>query len=130
MLVLRAMFTVVGLAGLTLLAFAARFTWTTVRFLTRGVRAEGTVVSSFRRRLVRGHQQWVRVRLRAGDVERQAEGEVHRAWPEGTTLTVFWRAETPDQVLVLHWFGTWWRPALLFAFGLFLSWLGLAQYVR
>lgn len=95
MLVLRAMFTVVGLVGLVLLAFAAHFTRTNVRFLKNGVRAEGTVVSSFRRRLVRGHQQWVRVHFRAGDVDRQAEGEVHRDWPEGTKLSVAWLAQTP-----------------------------------
>lgn len=130
MLVLRAMFTVVGISGLVLLGFAAHFTWTNVQFLMRGVRAEGTVVSSFRRRLVRGHQQWARVRFRVGDVERQAEGEVHRDWAEGTKLSVAWRSETPEHVLVLHWFGTWWRPVLLFVFGCFLSWLGLAQYFR
>lgn len=130
MLVFRAMFTVVGLVGLAMLGFAGRFTWTNVRFLASGVRTDGTVVSSFRKRLVRGHQQWVRVRFNAGDVERQAEGEVHRDWPEGTKLSVAWLAETPDQVLVVHWFGTWWRPVLLFGFGLFLSWLGFAQFFR
>lgn len=130
MLVLRAMFTLVGLVGLLLLGFAGHFTFTNLQFLVGGVRAEGIVVWSFRKRLVRGHQQWVRVRFRVGELEREAEGEVHRDWPEGTKLQVAWRAEKPDQVLVLHWFGTWWRPVLLFVFGLFLSWLGFAQYFR
>lgn len=130
MLVLRAMFTLVGLVGLVLLGFAGRFTFTNLRFLVGGVRAEGTVVSSFRRRLVRGHQEWVRVRFRIGEVERQAEGETHRSWPENARVSVAWRTEHPEQVLVVHWFGTWWRPVLLFVFGGFLSWLGFAQYFR
>lgn len=130
MLVLRAMFTLVGVAGLLLLAFAARFVSTNLRFLRVGVRTEATVVSSFRRRLVRGHQDWARFRFRLGDRDHQAEAEVHRRYAEGARITIAALPSAPEQVLVLHWFGTWWRPVLLFGFGALLSWLGFAQFFR
>jgi hypothetical protein len=124
------MFALVGVVGLVLLAFAGGFAWQVVDFYRAGVRVPGVVTSSFKRRLVRGHRDMVRVRYTLDGVERTGEGEVATSHAEGEAVTLLVRAQTPDEVLVVHCLGNWWRPVLLTAFGLLLCWLGFAQFFR
>ncbi len=125
----RGILTLVGVLGLLLLAFAVHFAWRTVRYLREGRRAEATVLSSFRRRQVRGSRSYVRVRFTLDGQSHVAEGEVAFLHKEGAAVEVAFLADAPDEVLVIHWFSNAWLPVLLALCGLGLCWLGFAHFL-
>lgn len=127
---LRGILTFVGLVGLLLLGFAARFAWNNVRYLREGKRAQATVVSAFRRSVGRGSRDYVRVSFTLDGKAHLAEGEVAFKHAEGEAVDVAFLDSAPDEVLVVNWFSNWWLPVLLAVFGLGLAWLGFAQYLR
>jgi len=126
---IRVLVAFVGVVGLLLLAFAGRFVAHNLRLLRRGVRTEGKVAGAFSRSIGRGRHHFVRVDFIAKDgVEHRSECQVHQRYPVGAHVTLSYLSEDPSTILVHSWFGNWWLPALLTVFGLFLGYLGFAQF--
>jgi len=129
------MFALVGCVGLLMLGFAVFFASDTLSMLAQGVHTPGRVVSSSssshgvaaNRRTT--YQAWVDYTLSDGR-ELRGLAQVHSLYDAGDEVSVYYLPSDPERFIVHHWLGSWWLAVLLSVMGLFLCYLGFAQFFR
>ena len=135
LLILRGMFALVGCSGLLMLGFAVFFMSDTISMVGRGIQTVGRVVSSSssshgvaaNKRTT--YHAFVDYTLTDGR-ELRGQAEVHMLYDAGEEVSVYYSASEPTRFIVHHWFGSWWLAVLLSVVGLFLCYLGFAQFFR
>ncbi|MBK6577544.1 MAG: DUF3592 domain-containing protein [Sandaracinaceae bacterium] len=62
--------------------------------------------------------------------ELRGQADVHTLYDAGDQVSVYYLASEPTRFIVHHWLGSWWLAVLLSVVGLFLCYLGFAQFFR
>lgn len=133
MIILRTMFAIVGFCGLLLLSFAVYFSRENILMIRKGILTKAIVSEGYKRSVGFGHRKgtqyfaYVDFKNEEGK-EVRADVQTHKLYKKGAELTIRYLPDDNKKALVFHWFGSWWLPVLLTIFGLFLCYLGFAQF--
>jgi hypothetical protein len=133
MIILRTMFAIVGLCGLLLLSFAVYFSRENILMIRNGILTKAVVAEGYKRSVGFGNRKgtqyfaYIDFKNEAGK-EVRADVQTHKLYKKGDELSIRYLSEDNKKALVFHWFGSWWLPVLLAIVGLFLCYLGFAQF--